>query len=212
MVLTSAAISILAWFDIISPLYLYLNFGLVFKRFQVWRLFTNFLYFGEFGVGFLFHLFLLFRNSKYLEKSVFRGNCADYIYFLFISGIILLILSPLTGNMFLANSYSMSMTYYWGRKNKNTVVQVFGLINLRAPYLAWFYLAFSFLLESGFKNDCFGVLAGLIFYYFKDIFPRIKSLNGFQLLKTPSFLRSFCNAVGLINDFMVEADDDGILF
>ncbi|MCQ2818361.1 MAG: derlin [archaeon] len=212
LVLTYIAISLLAWFEILSPLYLYLNYELVFKKHQIWRLVTNFLYFGEFSLTFLFHLFLLSRNSKFLEKRIFRGNCADYIHFLFTSGFILLLLSPLIGNKFLANSFSFAMTYYWGRKSKHTMVQVFGLINLRAPYLAWFYLALSFLMDSGFKNDFFGMIAGHIYFYFKDIFPRIKALNGFQIFKTPKILQTFCNLVGLNNEFVIEAEDDGLFF
>lgn len=213
LTLSSIAISLLAWFDVISPLYLYLNFSLVFKKHQYWRLITNFLYFGEFGLTFLFHLILVFRNSKFLEKNVFKGNAADYLYFLLISGFVLLTMSPFIGNMFLANSFSFAMTYYWGRKSKNTIVQVFGLINLRAPYLTWFYLILGYLMDSGFKNDLYGTIAGHIFFFFKDIFPRIHDVYDYQLLKTPLWLQSFCNKVGLVNDdFIIEGEDDGLFF
>ena len=121
-------------------------------------------------------------------------------------------MSPLLGNMFLANSFSFAMTYYWGRKSKNTIVHVFGLIHLRAPYLAWFYLVLSFLMDSDFKNDLYGMIAGHIFYYLKDIFPRIKEVNGLQILKTPSIIQSFCNVFGLNNDFIIDGDDDGLFF
>jgi Derlin-2/3 len=80
------------------------------------------------------------------------------------------------------------MTYYWGRKSKNTFVNFMGIITLRAPYLPWFYLVFSYLLESEFKHDLLGMIVGHIYFYFKDIFPRIKRSSGFQILNTPEFL------------------------
>jgi len=52
-------ISLLTWFEIVSPLSLYLNYDLVFKKYQFWRLFTNFFYFGNFGLSLIFHLMLL---------------------------------------------------------------------------------------------------------------------------------------------------------
>lgn len=213
LTITYVGISLLTWFDIISPLYLYLNFNLVFKKFQFWRVITNFLYFGQFGLNFLFHLILISRNSKLLEKKVFRGNSAEYIYFIIVSMAILLIMSPFIGNMFLANSFSFAMTYYWGRKSKNEIVHVFGLITLPAPYLTWLYLILGFLMDSGFKDDLCGMIAGHIFFYLKDIFPRIKELNGLQILKTPKFIQTFCNVFQLNNDFIViEGEDDGLFF
>jgi Derlin-2/3 len=80
------------------------------------------------------------------------------------------------------------MTYYWGRKSKNTFVNFMGIFILPAPYLPWFYLIFSFLLESEFKQDLLGMIVGHIYFYFKDIFPRIKKSKGFEILETPKFL------------------------
>ena len=44
LTLTCLSISVLTWFEILSPLYLYLNFELIFKKYQFWRLFTSFFY------------------------------------------------------------------------------------------------------------------------------------------------------------------------
>ena len=35
--------------EIITPLSLYLNTNLIYSKYQVWRLLTNFLFFGNFG-------------------------------------------------------------------------------------------------------------------------------------------------------------------
>lgn len=181
-------ISLMTWFEVISPLYLYLNYELAFKKLQLWRFITNFFYFGNFGLSFIFHLLLFFRNSKWLEKSVFKGNASDYVFFLIISMISLVIIGPAVGVVFLSHPLCFAMTYYWGRKSKNTLVNFMGIFTLRAPYLPWFYLIFSFLLESDFKNDFIGMTVGHIFFYFKDIYPRLKRAKCVGVLDTPHFL------------------------
>ena len=80
------------------------------------------------------------------------------------------------------------MTYYWGRKSKNTFVNFMGIFTLRAPYLPWFYLVFSYMLESEFKNDLLGIIVGHIYFYLKDIFPRLTKSKGICLLNTPEFM------------------------
>ena len=212
LTLTCLSISVLCWFEILSPLYLYLNFELIFKKYQFWRLFTSFFYYGDIGLSFIFHMILFFRNSKFLENSVFKGNAADYIFFLLFSITYILIISFFVGFIFPASSLSFAMTYYWGRKSKNVVVQFMGIFNLRAPYLPWFYLIFSFLLDSDFKYDLVGMIVGHFFFFFKDVFPRIKKFNNYQIMETPNFIKRFCDKFRLNNDFVIGGDEEGILF
>ena len=51
--------------DLVSPFSLYFNFGLIFYKGQLWRLVTNFLFFGLFSLDFLFHLYFLVRYCWY---------------------------------------------------------------------------------------------------------------------------------------------------
>ena len=46
LIMASFAVSILAWAGLISALDIYLNYSLIIKKFQIWRLFTTFFYFG----------------------------------------------------------------------------------------------------------------------------------------------------------------------
>jgi Derlin-2/3 len=94
----------------------------------------------------------------------------------------------MSGIVFLSNSLSFAMTYYWGRKSKTTFVNFMGIFTLPAPYLPWFYLIFSYLLESEFKHDLMGMIVGHIYFYFKEIFPRIKKSKGLSILETPKIL------------------------
>jgi Derlin-2/3 len=48
---------------------------------QVWRLFTNFFFFGaKFSLEFLFHMFFLVQYCRNLEEGSFRGRTADFFY------------------------------------------------------------------------------------------------------------------------------------
>lgn len=212
LTLSSIAISLLTWFEVVTPLGLYLNYNLIFKRFQIWRIFSNFFYFGDFSLSFIFHMLIFFRNSKLLEKKVFRGNAPDYLYFILFCMLFLLLFSSFTNVLFLSQSLSFAMTYYWGRKSKTTNVEFMGLFTFRAPYLPYFYLAISLLLGDDFKNDAYGLIVGHLYFYFKEIIPRISDIKGLQLLQTPNFFRKICDKLELNNDFIVDADDGELLF
>ena len=212
LTLSSILISLLTWFEIVSPLSLYLNYSLIFKKCQIWRIFTNFFYFGDFSLSLLFHMLIFFRNSKLLEKKIFKGSAPDYLYFILFCMVFLLIFNPFARIIFLSESLSFAMTYYWGRKSKTTNVEFMGVFTFRAPYLPWFYLVISFLLESDFKNDFYGLIIGHLYFYLKEILPRLKSVNNINILETPKFFNKLCDKLDINNEFIVDVEDADLLF
>uniref|UniRef100_A0A8C0IG34 Derlin 2 n=1 Tax=Bubo bubo TaxID=30461 RepID=A0A8C0IG34_BUBBB len=50
--------------ELITPFQLYFNPELIFKHFQVWRLITNYLFFGPVGFNFLFNMIFLYPSSS----------------------------------------------------------------------------------------------------------------------------------------------------
>lgn len=58
---------------------------------QVWRLLTNFFYFGNFGIDFFFHMFFLVRYSRMLEEGSFRGRTADFLVLLLYGMVFMLV-------------------------------------------------------------------------------------------------------------------------
>ena len=52
---------------------------------QLWRLVTNFMYFGTIGFHFLFNMIFTYRYCRMLEEGSFRGRTADFL-FMFIFG------------------------------------------------------------------------------------------------------------------------------
>ena len=47
--------------ELVSPFSLYFSLKLVVFKLEVWRVITNFLFFGALGIDFLFHMFFLAR-------------------------------------------------------------------------------------------------------------------------------------------------------
>lgn len=181
-VLTTGAVAL----DVITPLKLYLNWDLVVKHAHVWRVFTNFLYFGNLSLDFLFHMFFLYRYCKMLEMHSFRGRTADFLYMILFGATLLLAVSPLTTIEFLGPSLTFMMVYVWARRNSRQAMNFLGVVNFHAPYLPWVLLIFSFVLGSSPAMDLLGVLAGHVYYYMADVYP---AMAGVALLRTPRALQ-----------------------
>jgi len=211
LILSSFAISILVWSGLINTLDIYLNFGLIIHKFEIWRLVTTFLYFGEFNLNLILHMYIFFRDSKILEKKIFHGSSADYLYFILFCMIFLLILSPFTKSLFLSTSLNFAMMYYWGRKSKTTNVEFMGVFTFRAPYLSIFYIIISFLLGYEYKQLIYGIIVGHVYFFGKDILPRIKGIKGVKLLETPRFIQSLCDILKLNNDYIIEIEDANLM-
>ena len=52
---------------------------------QLWRLITNFMFFGTIGFNFLFNMIFTYRYCRMLEEGSFRGKIADFV-FMFVFG------------------------------------------------------------------------------------------------------------------------------
>ena len=211
LVLSSFSISILVWSGLINTLDIYLNFYLIIHKYEIWRILTTFLYFGEFNLNLVLHMFIFFRDSKILEKKIFHGNSADYLYFILFCMMFLLLLSPITKSLFLSTSLNFAMMYYWGRKSKMTNVEFMGVFTFRAPYLSIFYLMITFLLGYEYKELIIGIIVGHVYFFLKEILPRIKGVKGIQLLETPKFVQKVCDALQLNNDFIIEIEDQNVM-
>ena len=211
LIISSFATSILVWTGLITTLDIYLNFGLIINKFQIWRIITTFLYFGEFNLSLILHMYIFFRDSKILEKKIFHGSSADYLYFILFCMIFLLLLSPFTKSIFLSSSLNFAMMYYWGRKSKTTNVEFMGVFTFRAPYLSAFYLLISFLLGYDYRELIFGIIVGHVYFFGKDILPRIKGVKGVKLLETPKFIQKICDIFNLNNDYIIEIEDANLM-
>jgi Derlin-2/3 len=70
---------------------------------QAWRLLTTFLFFGNLGLDFLFHMYFLARYSRLLEEGEFHGRKADFVWFLILGAVVMLAAQPYTQLPFLVS-------------------------------------------------------------------------------------------------------------
>ncbi|KAJ3556196.1 hypothetical protein NM688_g2160 [Phlebia brevispora] len=143
-VLTSVAVQC----QLVTPLQLYFNWKAVAVNWQIWRIFTNFFYFGSLSLDFVFHMFFFMRYSRMLEESSFANRKADYVWLLLLSSIILLALSPLVNLPFLSSPLAFVPIYFWSRRHPSTPISLFGLITITAPYLPLALVGLAWILNG----------------------------------------------------------------
>ena len=166
---------------------MYFNFRLIVYKFQLWRLFTNFLFFGNLSLDFVFHMFFLSRYCRLLEEGSFRGRTADFFYMLLFGAGLLTLIAPFVNIQFLGSSLTFMMVYVWGRRHQNVNMSFLGMCNFTAPYLPWVLLIFSVMLGSSTLVDLLGMVAGQVYYFFEDVYP---AMTGRRLLKTPGIIKA----------------------
>ncbi|XP_052797929.1 derlin-2-like [Mya arenaria] len=181
-VLTTLAVQL----DFVTPFQIYFNQELIFKRFQLWRLVTNFLYFGPIGFNFLFNLIFTYRYCRMLEEGSFRGKTADFFFMFLFGGVVMTIVALFVNLVFLGSAFTIMLVYVWSRRNPYVRMNFFGLMNFQAPYLPWVLLAFSLLLGNSVIVDLMGIAVGHVYYFLEDVFPQ--QPGGLRILKTPRFL------------------------
>mmetsp|Transcript_3684 Transcript_3684/g.10393 ORF Transcript_3684/g.10393 Transcript_3684/m.10393 type:complete len:244 (-) Transcript_3684:452-1183(-) len=172
--------------ELITPLSLYFNPKLIMAG-EVWRLITNFMYFGSFGIDFIFHMFFLLKYCKSLEEGSFRGRTADFLWMLLLGGALMSAAAPYVEVQFLGSSLTFMMVYVWARRHQYVTMSLLGLFTFTAPYLPWVLLGFSLVLGNRPVVDLLGIGAGHLYYFLEDVYPR---MTGRRPLKTPGFVRA----------------------
>uniref|UniRef100_A0A8D1VD84 Derlin n=1 Tax=Sus scrofa TaxID=9823 RepID=A0A8D1VD84_PIG len=151
-VLTTAAVQL----EFLSPFQLYFNPHLVFRKFQVWRLVTNFLFFGPLGFSFFFNMLFVFRYCRMLEEGSFRGRTADFVFMFLFGGVLMILLGLLGSLFFLGQALTAMLVYVWSRRSPRVRVNFFGLLTFQAPFLPWALMGFSLLLGNSILVDLLG--------------------------------------------------------
>mmetsp|Transcript_40722 Transcript_40722/g.82154 ORF Transcript_40722/g.82154 Transcript_40722/m.82154 type:complete len:229 (+) Transcript_40722:106-792(+) len=176
--LTTAACAL----DLVSPFSLYFNFGLIFYKGQLWRIVTNFLFFGLFSLDFLFHMYFLVRYCWFLEDSTrFRGRTGDFVWMVLLGASFMTCLAPFISVHFLGSSLTFMMVYIWGRLNPNQRMSFLGLFPFTAPYLPWVLLVFSVLLGNPVTIDLVGIAVGHVYYFYDFVFPVVADIRKWRI-------------------------------
>ncbi|KAI9547153.1 Derlin-2 [Dissostichus eleginoides] len=191
-VLTTAAVQL----EIITPFQLYFNPDLILRNYQVWRLITNFLFFGPVGFNFLFNMIFLYRYCRMLEEGSFRGRTADFVFMFLFGGLLMTIFGTFVSLVFLGQAFTIMLVYVWSRRNPNVRMNFFGLLNFQAPFLPWVLMGFSLLLGNSIIVDLLErvVVVGVLQYRCGSCvllsggcFPQ--PAGGGRWLRTPSIIK-----------------------
>ncbi|XP_043721847.1 derlin-1 isoform X2 [Telopea speciosissima] len=167
-----------------NPVYFALDYRLVFLRFQVWRLFTNFFFLGNFSINFGIRLLMIIRYGVQLENGPFERRTADFLWMMVFGGLSLLVLTaiPLLRSYFLGVSLVFMLLYVWSREFPNAQINIYGLVTLKAFYLPWTMLALDVIFGSPLAPDLLGIIAGHLYYFLTVLHPLA---GGKNILKTP---------------------------
>jgi len=180
--------------DLISPFSLYFNYKLIVTKGQVWRLFTNFFFFGLFTIDFLFHMYFMVRYCRLLEEGSFRGKTADLVFLLVFGATLMTAMAPFINIHFLGSSLTFMMVYIWSQRNQHIRV-VFFFLPFPAPYLPWVLLGLSVLLGNSPTIDLMGISVGHLYFFLEDILPEVARIRKWRVrhfLPTPTTLKNIC--------------------
>ncbi|XP_068633068.1 derlin-2 [Battus philenor] len=188
-VITTLAVQL----DLVSPFRLYFNPNLILKGFQLWRLLTTFLFFGNLGFNFFFNMIFTYRYCRMLEEGSFRGRTADFVVMFIFGGTLMIFSAFFVNLLFLGQAFTIMIVYVWSRRNVFVRMNFFGLMNFQAPYLPWVLLGFSVLLGNAISVDLVGMAIGHIYFFLEDVLPRQR--GGQKFLKTPRFLKKLFDPI-----------------
>merc|ERR1712060_105731 len=115
---------------------------------------------------YILHAFFVVSCSSSLEMNAYNGRRADFLWmFIMISGA-LYVIGYVWGFQLLAGSFQLALIYNWSRRNRDVRLRLF-LFTIKAPYLPWAMLIYSFL-QNGlewrpffapiFRNICWACL------------------------------------------------------
>ncbi|CAH8830164.1 unnamed protein product [Trichobilharzia szidati] len=173
--------------NLISPFQLYFNPSLIANNLQLWRLVTSFCFFGSFNFSFLFNIIFAYRYCRMLEETWYSTKTADFIMMFLFCGTLTVIIALFVNMLFLSHVLTMMLVYVWSRRNPHVRLNIFGIIEVNAPYLPWVFFAFSFLLGNNMMVDLIGIVVGHLYYFLEDVYPN--QTNGFRILRTPQFMK-----------------------
>ena len=172
--------------------YIFLDYELVFKNFQIWRLFTNVLFVGGFSTSFLFFLVMIYMKFKEVEQNaIVLRVYAKFIMMLFYLLSFLNIINIFSYRIFgfkpgftLAQQLLLAFIYIDSKREPQKMINLYFLPIKNALY-PYALIVFNIVSGAGIYDNIIGIIAGNIYYFLTDVLPVQKNLN---ILKTPKFL------------------------
>jgi Derlin-2/3 len=148
-------------------------------------------------------MYFLVRYARMLEEGEFSRDRASFLLLLITSATLILLTAQALNLTFLGSSLTFCTLYVWGRRNSDVEMQMFGVLNFRAPYLPLVMLGFSLVLGNSATVDLLGIAAGHVFYFGRYVYPRVAEIRGWKrkdIMQPPDILRWICGDLVQGND------------
>ncbi len=138
-------------------------------EFQLWRLFTAFLYFGPLDMFYPLTLQFVWQHMSQLEKMDFKAPEEFLLLALFGAASLIGVYSLLGVSMnFLGHNFATYLVYIWSRKFEGTDVNFMDIITLKSEFIPWFFCLQTMILEKEVPfADLIGIAVGHLYYYLK---------------------------------------------
>lgn len=193
--------NVLCFSKIINGISLLLNFQLIIEHYNYWRIFSHLFYFGETGVKSIFYIFFFSRYSKALESFSFQGRGYEYFYLLVTGNSLLLLMKLFVKEAtFLGPGITFMIVYIWGKKNAQQQINLVNLLHIKGSSLPLILMVSSwFLRQKTLKSDIMGVIAGHLYFYLEEIYPRLN--GGQKILSNEKNFKKFINLITVYKKF-----------
>ena len=144
-----------------------LNWKSVLTKFQLWRPFTAFLFFGPLGLNYILTIQFVWTYMAQLEKLHYNKPEEFFMLLIFGASTLVALYSILGLSVqYLGHNLSTFLVYIWARTFEGTDVNVMDLFNLKAEILPWFFCAQTYLLEGEIPfADFLGIVVGHLYHY-----------------------------------------------
>ncbi|PKI84649.1 hypothetical protein MVES_001772 [Malassezia vespertilionis] len=121
---------------LVSPYRIMLLWPLVWRKWQVWRVVTAFLYGGE-GLAMLFNTVFFIRTSKEIEDQRFFGDSIDYAWGMTIISALIMALNYPLRSLILFHPFLNALTCIWAAYRPEAQVSIMGLATVKAQYIPY---------------------------------------------------------------------------
>ncbi len=175
-------------FKLISPQSLILYYPFVWNKFQIWRLFTCFIFFGNFGMPFLFQMFILGRYFNIIETENYPpdqpGKTAEFVTLCLFGAFWMLFIAYFLGIMILGPAMSFMVMYIWSRRDPMSPANFYGF-TFKKWQIPPLMVVMAVLMKADPVLDIIGIVVGHLWEYVSRILPAWKNI---RLVWTPDFM------------------------
>lgn len=172
-------------FNMLSAESMIFSLPLIWKRFQIWRLFSCFVFAGGFSFNYAMFLYLFYDNSLRYENNPYNtgggGTSADFLWMLMLGMAVLCVVGHIFGLMVLSEPLLYMIMYVWSRHEPEAVMSMFGF-KFKSLYIVWVYMGIRLIMGGSVVSPLIGVAVGHLYYFLVDVLP---NTHGMTLIQTP---------------------------